>query len=57
MELVLFNEKITTAKKNDFLEIVGTTTNPLKFHNANDQYACHIRPLIAKGLQLTCLFF
>jgi len=55
-ELVPVEDKITTAKKNDFLEIVGTPKKPIKFYLANGNFIYNTRPLIAKRLQLPCLF-
>lgn len=56
LELEPVEDKITTAKKNDFLEIIGTPKKPIKFFIANENFVYNTRPLIAKRLQLPCLF-
>ncbi len=50
-----YDEKISTAKPNNFLEIVGRSKNKLTFLFANRSVEYTVRPLVAKRLQLPCL--
>ena len=54
-KLIPIEEKITTAKKGDYLEIMGQTENQVEFWFANQQYGYKCRPFVVKKLQLPCL--
>ncbi len=51
-----YNEKISTAKSNNYLEIVGHSKEKFTFLFAQGSVEYTVRPLIAKKLQLPCLF-
>ena len=51
-----YDEKISTAKSNNYLEIVGRSREKLAFLFAQRNVEYTVRPLIAKKLQLPCLF-
>ena len=49
-------DRITTAKKGDYLEILGQTEKKVEFQFANGKYRYTCRPLVVKKIQLPCLF-
>jgi hypothetical protein len=50
-----YEEKISTAKPNNFLDIIGRSKSKLTFLFARRNVEYTVRPLIAKRLQLPCL--
>jgi len=48
-------DRITTAKKNDVLKVVGIPRQPISLKFANNKYIYNVRPLLARQLQLPCL--
>ena len=54
-KLYPIKEQISTAKRNEYLEIVGQPLDPIQFKFEN-KISYLTRPLVAKRLQLPCLF-
>jgi hypothetical protein len=50
-----YNERITTAKKNEFLDIVGRSNKKIKMFFADKKFLYTLRPLISRKIQLPCL--
>jgi len=54
-KLYPIEEQISTAKKNEYLEVVGRPTEKIQFI-FNQQFSYSTRPMVAKKLLLPCLF-
>lgn len=54
-KLIPVEDKITTAKKGDYLEIMGQSEISVRLYFAKEQYLYTCRPFIVKKLQLPCL--
>ena len=55
-KLIPVEDRITTAKKGDYLDILGQSERKLEFQFANGKYKYTCRPFIVKKIQLPCLF-
>ena len=54
-KLIPVEDKITTAKKGDYLEIMGQSEKKVLFQFANRKYSYTCRPFVVKKIQLPCL--